>query len=103
MRPGLARPSPTLAGNRLAITAGIYEGEGNEWRRALSRDRFLFISPQDDARNHLLHALYAPRKCVSANCVRAEGGGMRDTGYVLRRIPILRTSVNKGKQKDRKV
>jgi hypothetical protein len=57
-----------------------------------------FISAQDHARNRLLHALYAPRKRLSSTLGPRAATGMRDAGYELPRIPVLRTSVNKGKK-----
>jgi hypothetical protein len=57
-----------------------------------------FISTQDHARNSLLHALYAPRKCLSSTLGPRAATGMRNAGFELRRISVLRTSLNKGKK-----
>jgi hypothetical protein len=57
-----------------------------------------FISTQDHARNSLLHALYAPRKCLSSTLGPRAATGMRDAGFELPRISVLRTSLNKGKK-----
>ena len=67
MRLRLARPSAIPTGDRLTIMAGNYEGEGVTRGAGLCQGaHVLFISPQDHARNRLLHALYAPRKHVSS-------------------------------------
>ena len=45
----------------------FYEGEGVTRGAGLCHGAHVpFISPQDHARNRLLHALYAPRKRVSS-------------------------------------
>ena len=63
----LARSSKILTGDRLAIMAGNYEGERVTRGAGLCHGVHVsFISPQDHARNRLLHALYAPRKRVSS-------------------------------------
>ena len=59
-----------------------------------------FISAQDHACNHLLHVLYAPRKCLSSTLGPRAVTGMRDAGYELPRIPVPRTPVNKGKKEE---
>ena len=67
MRLRLARPSAILTGDRLTIMAGNYEGEGVTRGAGLCHGAHVsFISPQDHARNYLLHALYTPRKHVSS-------------------------------------
>jgi hypothetical protein len=53
-----------------------------------------FISTQDHARNNLLHALYAPRKRLASTLGPRTATGMRDAGYELRRISVLRRSLN---------
>src|SRR5215203_6041680 len=53
-----------------------------------------FISAQDHACNNLLHALYAPRKRLSSTLGPRAATGMRDAGYELPRIPVLRRSLN---------
>src|SRR5829696_6618525 len=53
-----------------------------------------FISTQDHACNNLLHALYAPRKCLSSTLGPHTVTGMRDAGFELPRISVLRRSLN---------
>src|SRR5215207_1475831 len=60
-----------------------------------------FISAQDHAYNHLLHALYAPRKRLSSTLGPRAVTGMRDAGFELPRISVPRTPVNKGMKKGR--
>jgi hypothetical protein len=52
------------------------------------------IPPQDHARNRLLHALYAPRKRLASTLGPRAATGMRDAGYELPRISVLRRSLN---------
>jgi hypothetical protein len=67
MRLRLARLSAIPTGDRLAIMAGDYEGEGVTRGAGLCQGAHVpFIFPQDHARNRLLHTLYAPRKRVSS-------------------------------------
>ncbi len=56
-----------LTGDRLPITAGNYEGEGVRSGAGLCHGAHVsFISPQDHARNRLIHDLYAQRKGARA-------------------------------------
>jgi hypothetical protein len=97
MRPWLARPSAILTGDRLAITAGNYEGEGVTGGAGLCHGvRASFISAQDQAPNGLLHALYAPRKPASSTLGPCAATGMRDAAYKLpRKSCSPRPSVNR--------
>jgi hypothetical protein len=89
----IARPSAVLTRDRLAIPVGNYEGEGVTTGAGLCHGAHVsFISPQDHARNRLLHALYAPRKRVSSTPDACVDGGMRDAGYELPRIRLIRSS-----------
>src|SRR5215216_4050457 len=50
---------------------------------------------QDHVCNRSLHALYAPNNGSEDRVEPGAGEAMRDLGYELRRIPILRASVNR--------
>ena len=51
---------------------------------------YAFIPAQDHARHSLLLVLYAPRERLSSTLGPRAATGMRDAGYELPRIPVLR-------------
>ena len=60
------------------------------------RGQVSFISPQDHARNRLIHDLYAQRKGARAVIWVCPGGDTQFFACELRRTSVPRTSVNKG-------